>query len=81
MILTDDEVILEKNNHFYEDRYGETFNFLDFARAIEAAILKKIGEPVGWLDAEYSQAYTVTELADAEGTGFVPLYALPEVKE
>ena len=49
MILSDDEIISEKNNHFYEDRYGETFNFLDFARAIEAAIIQKIGEPVAWM--------------------------------
>ena len=48
MLLTDDEIISEKNNHFYEDRYGETFNFLEFARAIEDAILKKIGDPACW---------------------------------
>ena len=36
-------------------------------------------KPVAWLDAEMSQAYTVDELADASGTGFLPLYtALPK---
>ena len=35
-------------------------------------------EPVGWLDAEMSQAYTVDELPDASGTGFLPLYTAPQ---
>ena len=38
-------------------------------------------EPVGWLDAEMSQAYTVDELADASGTGFLPLYTAPPKRE
>ena len=38
-------------------------------------------EPVAWLDAEMSQAYTVDELADASGTGFLPLYTAPPKKE
>ena len=38
-------------------------------------------EPVGWLDAEMSQAYTVDELPDASGTGFLPLYTAPPKRE
>ena len=38
-------------------------------------------EPVGWLDAEMSQAYTVDELADASGTGFLPLYTAPPKRD
>ena len=38
-------------------------------------------KPVGWLDAEMSQAYTVDELADASGTGFLPLYTAPPKRE
>ena len=34
-------------------------------------------EPVAWLDAEMSQAYTIDELPDASGTGFLPLYTAP----
>ena len=30
--------------------------------------------PVAWLDEEFMQAYTIAELADADGTGFKPLY-------
>ena len=35
-------------------------------------------EPVAWLDAEMSQAYTIDELPDASGTGFLPLYTAPK---
>ena len=38
-------------------------------------------EPVAWLDAEMSQAYTIDELPDASGTGFLPLYTAPPKKE
>ena len=38
-------------------------------------------EPVGWLDAEMSQAYTVDELPDASGTGLLPLYTAPPKRE
>ena len=38
-------------------------------------------EPVGWLDAEMSQAYTIDELPDASGTGFLPLYTAPPKRE
>ena len=37
--------------------------------------------PVAWLDAEMSQAYTIDELPDASGTGFLPLYTAPPKKE
>jgi hypothetical protein len=38
-------------------------------------------EPVAWLDAEMSQAYTIDELPDASGTGFLPLYTAPPKRE
>ena len=38
-------------------------------------------EPVAWLDTDMSQAYTVDELADASGTGFLPLYTAPPKRE
>ena len=45
--------------------------------ALRAALAEPEQEPVGWLDTEMQQAYTTHELADAEGTGFVPLYTAP----
>lgn len=33
--------------------------------------------PVAWLDQEFMQAYTIAELADANGTEFKPLYTHP----
>ena len=50
-----------------------------YERGWNAALAQQ--EPVGWLDAEMSQAYTVDELADASGTGFLPLYTAPPKKE
>ena len=38
-------------------------------------------EPVAWLDKELGLAYTVTELADADGTLFIPLYTTPPQRE
>ena len=38
-------------------------------------------QPVAWLDAEMSQAYTIDELPDASGTGFLPLCTAPPKKE
>ena len=38
-------------------------------------------QPVAWLDAEMSQAYTIDELPDASGTGFLPLYTAPPKKQ
>ena len=38
-------------------------------------------DPVAWLDAEMSKAYTVDELADSSGTGFLPLYTAPPKRE
>jgi hypothetical protein len=46
-------------------------------QAIEQA---KQQEPVAWLDAEFSEAYTVDELSDPSGTGFLPLYTAPPKK-
>ena len=43
--------------------------------------LKTEQEPVAWLDAEMSQAYTIDELPDASGTGFLPLYTAPPKRE
>ena len=51
------------------------------AIAVLRQALETEQEPVGWLDAEMSQAYTVDELADASGTGFLPLYTAPPKRE
>ena len=50
-----------------------------YERGWNAALAQQ--EPVAWLDAEMSQAYTVDELADASGTGFLPLYTAPPKKQ
>ena len=57
-----------------EDYYSEAINALRQALETEQ-------EPVAWLDAEMSQAYTIDELPDASGTGFLPLYTAPPKKE
>ena len=38
-------------------------------------------EPVARLDAEMSQAYTIDELPDASGTGFLSLYTAPPKRD
>ena len=38
-MLSEERIVEIKNKHFVMDRYGENFNFIDFARAIEAAAL------------------------------------------
>ena len=43
--------------------------------------LEEKQQPVAWLDAEMSQAYTIDELPDASGTGFLPLYTAPPKRE
>ena len=50
------------------------------AIALRQALEEK-QEPVAWLDAEMSQAYTIDELPDASGTGFLPLYTAPPKRE
>ena len=47
-----------------------------YERGWNAALAQQ--EPVAWLDAEMSQAYTIDELPDASGTGFLPLYTSPQ---
>ena len=50
-----------------------------YERGWNAALAQQ--EPVAWLDAEMSQAYTIDELPDASGTGFLPLYTTPPKRE
>ena len=50
-----------------------------YERGWNAALAQQ--EPVAWLDAEMSQAYTIDELPDASGTGFLPLYTAPPKRE
>ena len=50
-----------------------------YERGWNAALAQQ--EPVAWLDAEMSQAYTIDELPDASGTGFLPLYTAPPKKQ
>ncbi len=55
-------------------------NAMPFARAIEAAILAKIGEPVAhqWLDTMHIMEKVPSYAVKNE---WAPLYRLPEVKE
>ena len=48
---------------------------------LRQALAQPEQEPVAWLDAEMSQAYTIDELPDASGTGFLPLYTAPPKRE
>lgn len=41
----------------------------------------KMPDPVAWLDVVMQAAYTVDELADAEGTGFEPLFTEAQLRE
>ena len=50
-----------------------------YERGWNAALAQQ--EPVAWLDAEMSQAYTIDELPDASGTDFLPLYTAPPKKQ
>ena len=52
-----------------------------YERGWNAALAQPEQEPVAWLDAEMSQAYTIDELPDASGTGFLPLYTAPPKKQ
>ena len=70
MILTEDE-IQEIQNHPFSQNDWLWF----YTRAIEAAILKKIGEPVAWHHEVEGLSY------ENHYSGNVPLYELPEVKE
>ena len=80
MILTDDEI-----DSVYSRLCGETFEqalrSIDFARAVEAAILEKIGKPVAYrhLHEDGWEYYDAPTGEDCDGC--VPLYALPGVKK
>lgn len=40
-MISEERIVALKNQFFVEDRYGESFNFLEFARAIEAEAQKQ----------------------------------------
>lgn len=69
MILTDDEV------NELRKSLPAVCRHQDVIRAAEAAIIKKIGEPVGVTNAPFSAAM------DVELPLFTPLYRLPEIEE
>jgi hypothetical protein len=82
-ILTDEEI-----DAVFDRLRGETFEqalrSIDFARAIEAAVIAKIGEPVAWRDKdlcilhEEERETPVTTLVRMGWMGWMPLYRLPE---
>jgi hypothetical protein len=63
------------------DAYDDYESKMQLAEHAWEQALEEKQEPVGWLDAEMSQAYTVDELPDASGTGFLPLYTAPPKKQ
>lgn len=73
-ILTDDEIVA---NWLEFDSYNE--HALPFVRAIEAAIIEKIGEPVAYMEEGFHGSYIVYEQSDRFKS--YPLYRLPEIRE
>ena len=93
MILSDEEILQVMTTDVVE---GDYYLPHSFARAIEAAILEKIGEPVAWRtfddeggwdfrSYEYNESYMdehMTRNPNPIYRNWVqPLYALPKVKE
>ena len=80
----DYEAKIQLAEHAWEKRVVKTEHdrAVELGKAYErgwnAALAQQ--EPVAWLDAEMSQAYTIDELPDASGTGFLPLYTAPPNK-
>ncbi len=70
-ILTDDEI----SNLWLSLPAGQAGIANDFARAIEAAIIQKIGEPFTYHHNEEGLNY------ENHCVGNVPLYRLPEIKK
>lgn len=68
-ILTDQEM-----EELHAMHYGKSF--LDYNRAIEAAILSKIGDPVAWRGV-HGWMHTGVKISPTD----TPLYRIPEVKE
>ena len=81
----DYEAKIQLAEHAWEKRVVKTEHdrAVELGKAYErgwnAALAQQ--EPVAWLDAEMSQAYTIDELPDASGTGFLPLYTAPPKRE
>ncbi len=83
-ILTDDEIVA---NWLEFDSYNE--HALPFARAIEAAILAKLGEPVAWRYKIIPPGWTYSDNKPNKGFAgsawdrwqVTPLYRLPEIEE
>jgi hypothetical protein len=81
----DYEMKMQLAEHAWEKRVVKTEHdrAVELGKAYErgwnAALAQQ--EPVAWLDAEMSQAYTIDELPDASGTGFLPLYTAPPKRE
>ena len=82
MILSDEEILQVMTTDVVE---GDYYLPHSFARAIEAAIIQKIGEPVAWIFDTDQEALLPKELEldtfKARPELYQPLYALPEVKK
>lgn len=81
MILSDEEILQVMTTDVVE---GDYYLPHSFARAIEAAIIQKIGEPVCYHYTE--DCYGVADDFFGHPGGYypsdaTPLYALPEVKK
>jgi hypothetical protein len=80
MILTNKEVD-EAFDQPSESGHGKSR--YDIARAIEAAVLEKLGAPVAWIDKDLCilhEEERETPVVTLTRMGWTPLYALPEVK-
>ena len=73
-ILTDEEIVKALGFDFMPSP-----RYLEDARAIEQAILERIGEPVRWINP--ANASQVQVLANAyKVTGYIPLFAIKGVE-
>ena len=74
MILTDDDLMNLDGFNYDEPQFVAEKSF---ARAIEQAIIQKMGEPVAWKDRTYGNVHD----SNYGYESWIPLYALPEVKK
>jgi hypothetical protein len=75
MILTDDEI----SAMWLSLPAGQAGIANDFARAIEAAIMQKIGDPVAWMN-PHGGVLHKPDTGLEKSTYTIPCYAIPEVK-
>lgn len=78
-ILTDEEIVAVDDDLFEQSKVTR----LELSRAIEAAILAKLGDPVAWQDKDLCILHEderETPIETLTRMGWTPLYRLPEVK-